>query len=183
MRSAGATLLAFSMTLILLAGCARKEEAAAPRGIPSQPASGPAARAPAALSSTGYVAAASSIELYEIQSAELALQRASTKRIRDFASAALEAHRGASMQLSLAGRRLNLLPSATLSSRHQAMMDQLRSAPDFDSLYRRQQVAVNQDGLALHRNYARRGTSPTLRPVAASLVPVFERDLRLLRTF
>lgn len=100
--------------------------------------------------------------------------------MRDFASAVLDAHKGASMQLSLAGRRLNLLPSATLSPTHRAMMDELRSASDFDSVYRKQQIAVHRDALAVHRSYAALGTSPTLRPVAASLVPVFQRYLRVL---
>jgi len=91
-----------------------------------------------------------------------------------------EAHKGASMQLSLAGRRLNLLPSATLGPAHQAMMVELRSASDFDSAYVKQQIAVHRDALAVHRNYAALGASPTLRPVATSLVPLFQRYLRLL---
>src|SRR5205085_7842482 len=91
------------------------------------------------------------------------------------------AHKGTSAQLSLAGRRLNLLPSATLDAKRQAMFDALNAAPDFDSLYRQQQLAVHQEALTLHRNYAARGTSPTLRPVAAAMVPVIERHLRLLR--
>ena len=93
----------------------------------------------------------------------------------------IQAHRGTSAQLSLAGRRLNLLPSATLDARRQALIDRLQAAPNFDALYKQQQLAVHQDALTLHRNYAARGTSPTLRPVAAAIVPVIERHLRLLR--
>jgi putative membrane protein len=111
----------------------------------------------------------------------LARPRARTKRVREFAEMILSIHKGASMQLSLAGRRLNLLPSASLSPTHQALLNQLRAAPDFDSVYRRQQVAVHQDALRIHSNYAALGASPTLRPVAQSLVPVFRRYLRLLR--
>lgn len=183
MRGAGAKLIALGIPLILLAGCGSKEEHVASASLPSLPPSeAPDLVVPgAALPTATYVASASSIELFEIQSAELALQRARTKRVREFAAMVIESHRGASMQLSLAGRRLNLLPSATLSPTHQAMIDELRSTPDFDSVYRRQQVAVHRDALAVHRNYAALGASPTLRPVAASLVPVFQRYLRLLR--
>ena len=180
MRRVDARLVVSTAALLLLAACASRESvtaASVPAASRYAPRSVPRS---APLSSASYVASASSIELYEIQSAELALQRARTKRVRDFAASVLDAHRGASMQLSLAGRRLNLLPSATLSPTHQAMMDELRSAADFDSVYRRQQITVHRDALAGHRNYAAVGTSPTLRPVAAALAPLFQRYLRQL---
>lgn len=133
------------------------------------------------MSPAAYVAAAGAIDLYEIRGSELALQRASMQRTRDFAETMIRDHKGTSSQLSLAGRRLNLLPSATLDARHQAMLDQLGSAADFDAAYKRQQVAVIADALALHSAYASRGTSPTLRPVAAATLPVIQRHQRLLR--
>lgn len=182
MRRLGARLLGLGLPFALLAGCAREEpriasvpRTSAPQRMPETITPGTAAT-PAA-----YVASASSIELFEILSSELAVQRARTKRVREFAEMVLDTHKGASMQLSLAGRRLNLLPSATLSPTHQAMFDQLRAAADFDSVYRRQQLAVHQDALRIHGNYAALGASPTLRPVAESMVPVFRRYLRLLR--
>lgn len=178
MRNAGAKLLATTGILLLLSGCAASESVTTASG-PSRARNAPR-NIPRAPSSASYVASASSIELYEIQSAELALQRAKSRRVRDFAAMVFEAHKGASMQLSLAGRRLNLLPSATLGPAHQAMMVELRSASDFDSAYVKQQIAVHRDALAVHRNYAALGASPTLRPVATSLVPLFQRYLRLL---
>ena len=177
MRNVAAKLLASTGVLLLASGCATSDSlttASAPSTSRHPPR---VARAP---SSASYVASASSIELYEIESAQLALQRATSRRVRDFAAMVLDAHKGASMQLSLAGRRLNLLPSATLNAAHQAMIDELRATPGFDSAYVKQQMAVHRDALSLHRNYAALGTSPTLRPVAASLVPVFQRYLRLL---
>ena len=121
------------------------------------------------------------MDLFEVRSAELALRRSSSARIKEFAAMMIPAHRGSAAQLSLAGRRLNLLPSAVLSPKYQAMLNQLQSATDFDSLYRRQQVVVHQEALNLHSRFAARGASPTLRPVASAMVPVIERHLRLLR--
>jgi putative membrane protein len=92
----------------------------------------------------------------------------------------ISAHKGTSSQLSLAGRRLNLLPSATLSPRYQAMLDSLQAAANFDAVYRQQQTAVHREAVALHSAYAARGTSPTLRPVAAAILPVLQRHQRLL---
>ena len=63
-----------------------------------------------------YVAAASSIDLYEIKSSQMAQTSANDPRLRDFATKMVSAHQGLAAQLSLAGRRLNLLPSAAVAS-------------------------------------------------------------------
>jgi putative membrane protein len=132
------------------------------------------------MSSAAYVANAAAIDLFEIRSSELALQRSTSRRVRDFAAMMIEAHKGTSSQLSLAGRRLNLLPSASLDAKRQALLNQLRGAANFDAVYKQQQLSVHREALALHSSYAARGTSPTLRPVAAAIVPVIQRHLRLI---
>ena len=128
-----------------------------------------------------YMAMASSIDLYEIRSSELALTRAQNSRHHDFARAMIAAHKGTSSQLSFAGRRLNLLPSAVLLPIHQAMLDELRASSDFDSTYHRQQIAVHQAALKLHSDFAERGESATLRPVAKNAVPIVRRHLEMMR--
>ena len=176
---AAATMIAGS---VLLAGCGGRSPYYAPASTASSPRHPAPPKAVArAMSPAAYVAAAGAIDLYEIQASELALQRASMQRTRDFAQTMIRDHKGTSSQLSLAGRRLNLLPSAMLDARHQAMIDQLSSASDFDATYKRQQVNVIGDALALHSAYASRGTSPTLRPVAVATLPVIQRHQRLLR--
>lgn len=178
MRNAGLKLLAFAAAG-LLAGCATHQQGVRPEpGRTSRPAARPAPAV--AMSNASYVARASAIDLFEIRSSELALQRSSNGRVREFAQMMISAHKGTSAQLSLAGRRLNLLPSAVLDPQHQAMLDALRASGNFDGLYRQQQLQVHRDALALHSAYAARGTSPTLRPVAAAAVPVIQRHLRLL---
>ncbi len=147
----------------------------------TQPASvGSVAIAPVMLSASAYVAMASSIDLFEVKSAELALQRASDPTNRAFAVRALNAHKGTSAQLSFAGRRLNLLPTATLNPEHQAMLDALGAASDFDRTYREQQASVLKEGVTLHANYAKSGSSPTLRPVAANAETVMKANLQVL---
>jgi putative membrane protein len=84
----------------------------------------------------------------------------------------ISAHQGTASQLSFAGRRLNLLPSAALLPQHQAMLDELNASGDFDRAYVRLQRSVHGQALALHNDYARRGTSPTLRRVAANAAAV-----------
>lgn len=165
--------------LLFIAGCAREES---PRG-PPPPYSRPARPRPPgpAVSPAQYVAQASSIELFLIGASELAMQKSSRPRTREFAANEITAHKGTSAQLSLEGRRLNLLPSATLNPRHQAMLNDLERATDFDALYRRDELMVHQEAEALHGRYAASGSSPTLRPVAQLILPIIQRHQRMLK--
>ena len=168
------------IAILAAAGCAREE---APRPVPPEPIARPAPPRPAgrAVSNADYVAIASSTDLFEIRSAELALTRTANPVLQRFAREMLSDHEGTAAQLSLAGRRLNLLPSSRLRSEHEAMMRELLATADFDRLYWRQQVTVHEQAFNLHRNYAAHGASPTLRPVAAAAVPIVRRHLDALR--
>lgn len=168
------------LAVLGLSGCASREEA------PGAPAPRAAARArpPVVirpLFPADYMAAASSIDLFEIRSSELALTRATSSRSRDFARTMIADHQGTSAQLSFGGRRLNLLPSATLLPAHQAMLDELSASGDFDATYRRQQLAVHRAALKLHSDFAARGESPTLRTVARAVVAIERRHLDMMR--
>ena len=140
----------------------------------------PAVAVSPALAAAAYVAMAASIDLYEIQAAALALQRSQDAANRAFAQQTLAAHEGTSAQLSMAGRRLNLLPSPALSSEHQAMLDALKATPDFDHTYRAQQNFLHREGISLHNSYAKSGDSPTLRPVARNAEEVMRSDQKAM---
>src|SRR5690348_7052897 len=119
-----------------------------------------AARPPSgrsAVSASNFVARNGSIDLFVIRSSELALQRSASPRVRDFATTMIAAHKGTSAQLSLAGRRLNLLPSATLMAREQAMLDSLAASSRFDAEYVRDQRVVHQEAVSLDSGYASNG--------------------------
>ena len=166
---------------LLAIGCGGGDRAP-PRPVAAGDYARPApAVAGPAISAAAYLSNAASIDLFEIRSANIALQRSANPRTREFASMMIAAHRGTASQLSMAGRRLNLLPGAHLNARHEAMMAQLVAASDFDSAYRRLQVQVHDEALSLHRSFAARGASPTLRPVAEAAVPIIERHIRMLR--
>ena len=173
-------ILPTAVASLILAGCATEERPSpspAPRPAPVRP------RPPAAAAATpaDYVARAASIDLFAIRSSELALTRATNPRVGDFARRMMHDHAGTSGQLSLAGRRLDLLPSAVLRPEHEAMMRELLATTDFDRLYLQQQLRVHQQAVALHNAFAARGSSPTLRPVAAAAAPIERRHLQELR--
>ena len=169
---------AIALSIVLVGACASQPQ----RVEPMRPASVPKPQRPSAasISPADYVAAASAIDLYVIKASELALQRSTTVRVREVATRLISAHNGSSAQLSLGGRRLNLLPSAELQPRHRALLEILYSSPDFDRDYARQMKAVHQEAALLHSNYAAAGTSPTLVPIARALTPVMEQQSRLI---
>ncbi len=172
-------ILPTAIASLMVAGCASEERPPSPTPRP-----GPARPRPpatAAATPADYVARAASIDLFAIRSSELALTRATNPRVRDFARRIMSDHAGTSGQLSFAGRRLNLLPSATLRPEHEAMMRELLAAADFDRLYVQQQLRVHQQALALHSAFAARGSSPTLKPVAAAAASIERRHLQDLR--
>jgi predicted outer membrane protein len=166
-----------AILVLTVAGCAHEQ-----RPLPSPPIESrvPARPVQAPLSAARYVATSGSIDLFVIRSSELALQRSGSARVRRIASMLIAAHKGTSAQLSFAGRRLNLLPSATLQPAHLAMLDRLLSAGNFDATYLSLERAVHQQGVSLDRAYAANGRSPTLRPVAAERLAITQSHLSLL---
>jgi putative membrane protein len=177
MRRLAVTSVAF--TLALIGGCGGGTSTSVPSASTSSVQA--ASIAPVALSAAAYVATASSIDLFQVKAAQLALERSQDPANRALAERMLSAHTGTSAQLSYAGRRLNLLPNATLDPQHQAMLDALAAASDFDNAYRAQENIVLQEGLKLHSSYAKSGGSPTLRPVAANAESVMRANLKALR--
>lgn len=131
-------------------------------------------------SNSDYVAAVGAFDLFEIRSAEIAMRRTRSLRVREFAAAILKDHKGTSAQLSLAGRRLNLLPSATLTPAYQEMIGTLEQRAMIDGLFKQQQLRTINAALKLDRAYVQCGSSPTLKAVARARVPILERHLRLL---
>lgn len=172
------TVTAMAM-IICLGSCAREERPAPPSVSERGPFPRPSPSGLAA-SEAEFVSENGSIDLFVIRSSELALQRSSSARILDFARTMIEDHKGTSAQLSLEGRRLNLLPSATLRPNEQAMFDSLTASSRFDADYVHDQRIVHQRAIALNSAYAANGSSPTLRPVAAATLPIEQRHLRLI---
>ena len=168
--------------LLALAACGGGAQRVPP---PPRPISGVqplSAEANAALNSPQrFVALAGSQSLFSVRASEMAVSRVSDYRLRGIADDIAHEHLGIGAQLSFAGRRLDLLPSAELSAHHQAMLDELRGAANFDATYKRQQSAVLNEAWALHRAYAVRGSSPTLRPVSVMAAPILGREVNALR--
>src|SRR3954463_7560798 len=92
-----------SIVVLLAVGCAGEDRPAAAPSRAQYARSGTRAPPASTMSRAEYVARAASIDLFIIGSSELALQRSSNARIREFAAMMIQAHKGTSAQLSLEG--------------------------------------------------------------------------------
>ena len=162
------------VTAALLAGCAPKRPAPPP---PPPVTPVPPARA---LDPESYMAFTSSSALFAVRASNFAEARGSTDRIKKFGSQIVVDQMGIGAQLNFAGRHINLLPSSRLLPQHQAMLDALAAASDFDKTYKAQMAKVLRQAAAAHRAFEASGDSPTLRPVARFAGPVCEKDLAAL---
>jgi len=169
-------LLILGLGTAMLAGCGR-EPAPPARPVPVTPSRVEVLP----LSPSDYVATASSIDLLVVQASQLAQTKARGSSVRELAARLMADHIGVSAQLSFAGRRLNLLPSATMMPRHQAMLEELKGSWDFDAAFKRIMIAAHEQGVRVHGDFAKGGNSPTLRPVAEIAFPAMRHHLDELR--
>lgn len=168
--------LALALPAVLVAGCGRGPDPAPRRAAPFVLPSTAAALSPAI-----YMQLASTSSLFAVRASELAAERARSSGIRSAAQSIVQDQRGVAAQLSFAGRRLELLPSATLTAAQAAELEALRASADFDSDYRRAVGGALARALEAHEAFARAGSSPTLRPVAQMAAPVTKRNLDSVR--
>lgn len=139
----------------------------------------------APLARDAYVGMAAASDLFEIQSSQLALSRAQSPAVRDFAQMMVADHTNTTRQLTAAAQAAGMGPIAPALLPMQArMMDQLRAAGSgaaFERVFLDQQVQAHQMALALHSNYGKNGDTPLLRAVALAAMPVVQAHLDRVR--
>jgi predicted outer membrane protein len=159
---------------VLVAGCAPK------RPAPPPPAPVTPVTPVAALDPESYMAFTASSALFAVKASNFAEARGSTTKMKKFASQVVMDQTGIGAQLNFAGRYINLLPSSRLLPEHQAMLEALATASDFDGTYKAQLTKILRSAAAAHRAFEAVGESPTLRPVARFAAPVCEKNLAAL---
>lgn len=128
----------------------------------------------------GYVPAAAMGDMYEIMSADIALQRSQSADIKALATMIKTDHTAASNAFKA------MLPTAApdtpaptaLDQRRQGLLDNLASASaaGFDAAWLDQQIAAHNEALTLHRGFS--DQSSPLATHARSVVPKIEAHLR-----
>ena len=157
--------LAFSAALLTW-GCGSADP------VPMPPIAAPTT-APA------YVALAGAGDMFEIQSSQVALQKAQNPDVRRFAQMMVDHHSMTSRDLMDAATRAGVPPPPpTLPPDKAQRVAALQNATSgFDGMYMREQVMAHQEALAVHRGYSRQGDNSILRGAASKTAPIVRRHL------
>ncbi|NJC40159.1 putative membrane protein [Brevundimonas alba] len=129
---------------------------------------------------SAYVPNAAMADMYEIQAADIALQRSKNAQVKELATMIKTDHTAASnaMKAMLPQAAPEITPPTGLDERRQGLIDNLRSASaeTFDRAYIDQQIAAHNEALTLHRGFS--DNESPLAAHARSVVPKIEAHLR-----
>ena len=129
---------------------------------------------------SAYVPNAAMGDMYEIQAADIALERSQNAQVKELANMIKTDHTAASnaMKAMLPQAAPEVTPPTALDQRRQGLIDNLRSASaeNFDRTWVDQQIAAHNEALTLHRGFSDQD-SP-LAAHARSVVPKIEAHLR-----
>jgi len=129
---------------------------------------------------SAYVPNAAMGDMYEIQAADIALERSQNAQVKELANMIKADHTAASnaMKGMLPQAAPDITPPTGLDERRQGLIDNLRSASaeNFDRTWVDQQIAAHNEALTLHRGFSNED-SP-LAAHARSVVPKIEAHLR-----
>lgn len=130
----------------------------------------------------GYVPNAAEGDMYEIQAADIAMERSQNAQVRELARMIKTDHTQASEAMKRIAPQAapDVQMPTELDERRQGLLDNLRSASveNFDRVYLDQQVAAHNEALTLHRGFSDNTDAPQLAEHARTVVPKIEMHLR-----
>lgn len=130
----------------------------------------------------GYVPNAAEGDMYEIQAADIALERTQNAQVRELAQMIKTDHTQASESFKRIAPQAapDVTMPTELDERRQGLLDNLRSASaaDFDRVYLDQQVAAHNEAVTLHRGFSDNTDAPMLAEHARMVLPKIEAHLR-----
>ncbi len=136
-------------------------------------------------STPDFVKEAAVSDMFEIQSSELAEQKATDQATKDFAAHMIKDHSKTTSDLKSfvqSGKVKADIP-AELDSSHQSMLDKLKSltGPDFTKQYRSDQESGHKDAVSLFKRYSDGGDNPDLKAWAGKTLPTIEDHLKMIQ--
>ncbi len=119
--------------------------------------------------SAGFANAVAAADLYEVESAKLAADKATNADVKSLAQHIRTDHEKSSAELKSAAGTAGISVAPKLDAEKQAMLDQLKAAAkgaDFDRLYLEQQKTAHQKALDLLQGYSSGGDNEALKAFA-----------------
>jgi putative membrane protein len=181
--------LGAALGVVLLAGCgmygADRETTYGVRPAGAPPAGGYAAGRPPGILPPGtkdalFLAEAAHGSASELELSRLAVERARSQPVKDYAQKILDDHRAASQQLvELAQRKGHPIPSRASDGVNQRVQELRSGKPgSFERDYMARMVMDHTEALTMFRDVANSGQDADVRAWAASQVPVLEAHLK-----
>jgi len=126
-----------------------------------------------------FVQNASQGDMYEIQAAKIAQEKAQNPDLKAFAKMMVTDHTALENQMKPLINKAGKTPPADLDQRRKGFLDNLKAAgpSDFDKVYIDQQVAAHKETLDLMKGYADNGDDAALKAAAAKAAPKVQAHL------
>lgn len=123
-----------------------------------------------------FVSNAAQSDMYEIQAAKIAEQKAKDPEVKTFAKRMVTDHTKLSNEMKPLITKAGQTPPTDLDQRRKGFLDNLKAAPanDFDKTYIDQQVSAHDEALTLMQGYAKDGSDAGLKAAAAKAVPTIQ---------
>ena len=175
-----------SLAALSVAGC-KKEDAAAPDAAVTTAASEQGAATTAAVTNPDqeFANAAAASDAFEIQSSQLAAEKASSAKVKKFAAQMIKAHTDSTAKLKSAAAAATppITPEPQLTATQQQTLDTLatKSGAEFDKAYIQAQADAHQMTLEKLRAYSASGAVPSLKTFATELVPIVTGHLNMAK--
>jgi putative membrane protein len=134
-------------------------------------------------STADFVSQAAISDMFEIQSSQLAVERAPDEPTKAFARQMVTAHEKTTSELKafVAAGTVQATPPSAMDDAHTTLLADLQklSGEDFAEEYRADQVEAHEDAVSLFERYANGGDNPALKEWAGKTLPELRHHLEM----
>jgi putative membrane protein len=126
-----------------------------------------------------FVEKAALTDMFEIESAKIALERSKVQSVKDFAQMMIDAHTATTAELMPLATAAMVTPPAALDNDHMGKLDELRNASveDFDDKYIDQQTEAHENALNLMKDFSANGKDAGLQAFATKTQTAIQSHL------
>jgi len=134
---------------------------------------------------TTFAKKVASANTFEIQSSELAKDRAQSDAVKRFADQMISDHTkaGEDFKVAVLGANISPPPPEEPDAKQKATLGKLRSSQGaaFDRAYVSAQLNAHREAVSLFRNYAKSGRTAPLKDFAEGTLPTLEHHLMMVQ--
>ncbi len=121
--------------------------------------------------------------MIEVEVGKLALQRASSDAVKQFAQKMVDDHTKANEELKQVASKANINVPEGLDSKHQSRVDKLSkfSGTEFDRAYIKDQLKDHQQDVKEFQNEAENGNQEEVKKFASKILPTLQEHLSMAK--